>query len=356
MPVKRYQKIAFVAGTLGTGGAERQLYYLATSLIRHGYQISVYCLTQGEFYESKLENAGIRVKYFGNKKSRSLRAYRLYRLLKKDKPLLLYSFHFYTNTYAGIAAKMLGIRVIGSVRSNAIAEKKSSGRLSWLNYMLPDNIIVNSRHAAENCRKIFYKKSLFVLDNVIETNLFQYALKKIDKETLINVLWVGRFAKVKQPLLFPEVIKNLADRGLKVQGSMYGDGAMKNELITLINSQYKNYSITLYPVHSQIQDVYRNAHWLCSLSKYEGSPNVVFEAMSSGVAVAALNYQGIRTLVINGVDGLVQESLDQLCDGIVEYSGQELYNDLTRQARKKIEQHYSIEVLVTNFENILCQI
>jgi len=353
MPVKGYKKIAFIAGTLGTGGAERQLYYLTGSLVKHGYEVTVYSLTQHEFYESKLKEIGVDVIYFGAHRSKIKRAYKLYSLLKAHPPQLIYSFHFYANTYASIAGRLLGIKVIGSIRSDAISEKKLNGRLSWLHYSLPHIMVANSQHGADNCKKIFYEKRMFILGNVIEVEQFKYVTKILDNRNPIHLIWVGRYVNEKQPWLFLQMIKNLTDRGLNVHGEMYGDGKLKNELEILLNNKFSNYNIKLKTSHPVIQEVYKKAHWLCSLSTYEGTPNVVIEAMASGVAIASLNYDGIQALISNEKNGLIENEIDRLCDGIIKYSHQALYDNLTIEARKKIENNYSVSNLIPNFEQIL---
>ena len=40
--------ICFIAGTLGQGGAERQLFYMLRSLKEHGAGLIVLCLTKDE--------------------------------------------------------------------------------------------------------------------------------------------------------------------------------------------------------------------------------------------------------------------------------------------------------------------
>src|SRR5262249_42873838 len=61
---RRYTKssdlrVAMVAGTLGQGGAEKQLVYIANALHQAGVEVRVYSLTRGEFYESSLRALGI---------------------------------------------------------------------------------------------------------------------------------------------------------------------------------------------------------------------------------------------------------------------------------------------------------
>jgi hypothetical protein len=54
------KKILFIAGTLGKGGAERQLYYIC-KLLQSDYQITIISLTKGEYYESLIKQLGVKI-------------------------------------------------------------------------------------------------------------------------------------------------------------------------------------------------------------------------------------------------------------------------------------------------------
>lgn len=58
-------RVAIIAGTLGHGGAEKQLVYLAKALAQAGIEVRVYCLTRGEPYEGVLQKEGISIDWFG---------------------------------------------------------------------------------------------------------------------------------------------------------------------------------------------------------------------------------------------------------------------------------------------------
>ncbi|RMH72110.1 MAG: hypothetical protein D6675_05105, partial [Gemmatimonadetes bacterium] len=78
--------ICFIAGTLGQGGAERQLYYILKTLKNTGAEPYVVCLTQGEYWEDKIKELGIDVFYFGKPSSRIGRILELLRIIKNRKP------------------------------------------------------------------------------------------------------------------------------------------------------------------------------------------------------------------------------------------------------------------------------
>ena len=63
-------RVTLLAGTLGQGGAERQLYYAATTLVRAGAQPRVLTLGRGEFWEGPLRDLGVPVEWVGARASK----------------------------------------------------------------------------------------------------------------------------------------------------------------------------------------------------------------------------------------------------------------------------------------------
>ncbi len=101
-------KICFLAGTLGRGGAERQLVYMLSALKRAGVQTRVLCLTQGESFEDEIKRLGVPVEWVGASGSRLVRLRRIIRSLRREPAHVLQSVHFYTNLYAALAARAAG--------------------------------------------------------------------------------------------------------------------------------------------------------------------------------------------------------------------------------------------------------
>ena len=57
--VAELPRVAFLAGTLGQGGAEKQLVYMALALHRVGVPVRVLCLGSGEHHAAALAARGI---------------------------------------------------------------------------------------------------------------------------------------------------------------------------------------------------------------------------------------------------------------------------------------------------------
>lgn len=344
-------KITFLAGTLGTGGAERQLFYLISNLRKEGYSVSVICLTQNEFWEKSIMDLGVDIHFVGSSSNRLKRLYYVYRAAKRIKPNLLYSFHFYTNAYAGLTGLICSIRTFGSIRSDGTSEKKANGYLSWAHYFLPDVIIANSEHGLKNCKRIFYSKKSGVLPNVIDLEKFQFSQPR--NESPFSLVFIGRMEEQKQPFLFLRLMELLVEKDFDCEGVMYGDGSLKSRLISLKESRFSHVPIQIFPSHANIEEIYQTADCLVILSKYEGTPNVVLEAMASGLIVAALSFDGIENIIESRLDGLIADDIDSLVQEISFCFRHKSYLSLSRLARMKIERDFALKSQINKFESLL---
>src|ERR1051326_8617602 len=92
-------KICYLAGTLGQGGAERQLFYAIQALRQSGAAVQILSLDRGGFWEDPIKELGVSVTWVGQDRSRFKRICRIVKHLKKEPADILQSQHFYTNAY-----------------------------------------------------------------------------------------------------------------------------------------------------------------------------------------------------------------------------------------------------------------
>src|SRR5215813_10214698 len=79
-------RVAILAGSLGQGGAEKQLVYIVRSLIAFGANVRVYSLTHGDFHEEALAELGTRPIWVGRPSGPARRLAGLTRQLLRFKP------------------------------------------------------------------------------------------------------------------------------------------------------------------------------------------------------------------------------------------------------------------------------
>src|ERR1035441_583066 len=120
-------KICFLAGTLGQGGAERQLFYILRALRQSGAAPRLLCLAQNEFWEDRIKNLGVPVTCVGQTRSKLKRLFQIIVELRKHPTQVLQSQHFYTNAYVAAAARALRLCGIGSLRGKGGVKAGSRG-------------------------------------------------------------------------------------------------------------------------------------------------------------------------------------------------------------------------------------
>lgn len=113
---------------------------------------------------------------------------------------------------------------------------------------------------------------------------------------------------------------------------------------------------TVLRIHEYVEDIeryYRAADFFILPSYSEGMPNVVLEAMASGLPCLATDVSGTRELVIDGKTGWIFEagSSEALASAIKKAISSS-HPDLGLQGREFIQKRYSIEAVAKKYEEL----
>ncbi|HEY8187117.1 MAG TPA: glycosyltransferase family 4 protein [Pyrinomonadaceae bacterium] len=307
-------KICFIAGTLGQGGAERQLYYILRALRQSGASLRVLSLTRGEFWEQKIRELGIQVTCVGQRGSRLLRLSRIVAALREQPPDVLQSQHFYTNLYAVAAARALGLREVGAIRCDGTSEVRDNGVLAgYLSLRAPRVIAVNSRAAIRNAIKLGAQaRRLCLLPNVVDVDQFKFVSRR-ERDT-IRLLAVGRLVEQKKLDLFLNTVASLRQRSRKaIRASIFGDGPYRPQLERQANELGLLPDVVEFRgIVPDMVPIYNESDILVLTSDWEGTPNVVLEAMASGLAVVARRIGGVPEIIRHGQTGFLVDPTDEV--------------------------------------------
>ena len=350
----RSLRVAFIAGTLGQGGAERQLYYIVCALRRAGANVRLFCLTRDEFWENRIRDLGVEVEYVGRSESRTARLATIVSSLRKFGPELIQSQHFYTNLYAGVAGRLLGVQEIGAIRNDVVSEVRANGRfLGSLSLRLPRNIAANSRLGISNARSLGVDSSrLHFLPNVVDTEHFQPQQKS--KSSPLRLLVVGRLVEQKRMDRFVEVLARLnSEFPGKFTATIVGAGSLRDTLEVQRNALgLSSKVLTFVGAAADMRSYYQQSDVLVLTSEWEGTPNVLLEAMASGLAVVSTKVGGVADIVTHNVTGMLVEATEKaaivaaFCDLLERLSSNHmLRGDLSERARQFVVEHHSIDAL-----------
>jgi glycosyltransferase involved in cell wall biosynthesis len=302
-------KICFIAGTLGQGGAERQLFYILRALCRSRAIPHVLCLTRGEFWEQRILELGIKVTWVGQGKSKLSRLARIVAELRKHPADVLQSQHFYTNLYAVAAARALGLREVGAIRCDGKSELRENGVVAgYLSLRAPRLIAVNSRAAIRNAITLgATAERLCFLPNVVDTDHFKF-VDRTQRDT-IRIVAVGRLVEQKNLDLFLRMIARVRQHSQKIKAAIFGAGPQQTELERLARDLGLLPDVVEFRgLVPDMAPVYRETDILVLTSDWEGTPNVVLEAMASGLTVVARRVGGLPEIIQHGETGLLTEN------------------------------------------------
>ncbi len=357
-------KICFLAGTLGQGGAERQLMYILHALKAKEFNIKVLCLTKGEYWENEIKQLNIPLVWVGKRQNRLARIFSIIKEVKRFKPDIIQSSHFYTNFYAAIAAKLTGKKSVGAVRSNLNNELYSNGKIAGkLNLITPDILAINSQNAIKAALERLHIKDekIFFLSNRIDIKKFSPIQDHKGNEA-VTILSIGRLVPLKR---FDKLIEIIADitKEHKIKTFIAGDGPEKDKLI--IHSRKSGLSeneITFLGNIENIEQIYNKADIFILCSEWEGTPNVILEAMAAGLPVIASNVGDIAYIVQHKENGFVFESnnFHQAGNYLKELiTDARLRNKMGTKSREIIEQKFKLdalyESLMSLYQKVLTQ-
>src|SRR5882762_6139244 len=310
----RQLKVCFLAGTLGRGGAERQLIYMLKALTTAGIPTRVLCLTKGEALETEILEMGIPVTWVGKSKWKAVRLCRILRELICEPVQVLQSAHFYTNLYVAIAAGLVRVKGIGAIRIDVVSEIQSNGVMGWACLHLPRHLIANSERARRTAIDMGIRpRHIDVVSNVVDTSSYNRK-RNGNGNSHVRILFAARLTEQKRPERFLHVVRKVTQLrpDLNIKGTVVGDGPLRPELEKLADSLgLTSEHIEFLGEIGDLKPAYRQSDLLVLTSDWEGTPNVLLEAMGNGVPVVATRVGGIPEIVFHGENGFLTEAGDQ---------------------------------------------
>jgi len=300
-------RVALVAGSLGLGGAEKQLAFMARTLAGAGVAVRVYALTRGEHYEGVLQKAGIPLTWIGRFRSPALRLLALVRGCVAFRPHIVQSTHFFANLYAALASRACGAVSIGAIRNDVVHEFEANGRWSpWL-LRSADGLIVNSEVGLRATRDLGIAPERIVrVPNVVDLCPGSSAGGNRPPGDRVVVACVARLVQPKRLDRFLRVLAAARRSWPAVHGLVVGDGPDGPGLVKLADTlgllpDGVEFAGRRLDVPVLLPDV----HILALTSDHEGLPNVLLEAMAAALPVVTTAAGDAASVVDDGVTGYV---------------------------------------------------
>lgn len=200
-----------------------------------------------------------------------------------------------------------------------------------------------------------------VLHSGIDCSRFRFRERREPGQDPIKVLGIGRFVRKKGWNLAVEAVAGARRAGCDIRLSIVGDGELRSEIEEAIaDCQVQDVVALLgWCDHDEVTQLLDDSHILIAPSvtadngDQEGIPNVLKEAMATGLPVLSTLHSGIPELVEDGISGyLVPEGdVAALTDRLISLCEHpETWAAMGRKARLKIETDFDTDKINTDLE------
>ncbi len=374
-PISPPIKILHIIPDLSRAGAETKLHKLIQATDRSRFAPAVLTLRDRGELRAGIEDLGVEVFSLRMKQSLAgtVSAYRLIKVVRQFDPELIHGWMYHGNIAAQVAATFgpRKVSVLWSIHQSLYSfalEKPLTAliiRLGALWSRLPARIIYISntsarQHAAvgynsENASVFFYGFDTDIFAPSSEARQSLRAELSLSPDSFLIGL-IGRYHPVKDHANFLTAAALLVKQQPHLHFVLCGKQVdpHNKKLMKLVQELQITNHIHLLGERRDIARITAALDIAASSSCAEGFPNVVGEAMSSGVPCVVTDVSDVPTIV--GDTGRVvpprnPDALASALTGLMEI-GQAGRASLGAQARARIIEHYSLASSVAQYEEI----
>jgi glycosyltransferase involved in cell wall biosynthesis len=284
--------IVHLIPTLEGGGAERQLKILSAELQCRGIGVHIVC-RRGGVFESALRDAGCKVHIIGDHKGASIILLgRIHAVISEIRPDIIQTWLPQMDVLGGIVALWNGIPWIIAERTSAEAFSALSIRalVRKLLAHFSSAIVPNSEGGERYWQEVLGCSSrINRIGNAVEVEAI-CGSRTVDVEAsgvgTARVLIVGRLVQSKALDVVVQAIR-LVPRYIQLQVTFIGEGPLRDELTERIKRSKVSDICTVSRFRSDWWQLLQGSSALISMSRYEGHPNVLLEAVIARCPVIA---------------------------------------------------------------------
>lgn len=365
-------KVLLLIDNLDSGGAQNQMVLLAQGLSAMDYKVTVLSYFKGnDFFGPILRQKNIEHKLIEKKDKLGFGfILKLKNFIKKEGFKKCISFMNTPNSYLAVCRSVFGldIEIIISHRMHTDLKNMNNLRkqlLKWVNTKA-DHIVCNSNHERKNwlLNQHNIEQKIQTIYNGVDFNRFKAPenFRSIQRRLLI----VGSLSQFKNGLLILEAIKQLKEKATetiefvwmgRVDKHLSDRNEYANQMFTYIKKNQLEDWISFVNPTNLIQDVYKEFDALILASKSEGLPNVVCEALSTGLPVLLSDVLDHSILVRHNSEGFLfnpddASSLKEAILNFYELSSSS-YNQFQENALTKARSLFAMSSYIESYHNLL---
>ena len=309
------KKICLLVFSLSSGGAEKVAANMSISLSKKGYDVYIVAMTNFIDYnfEGELYNFGL-VKEKYNRLTAFFKFRKFFKESKFDyiidhrtRPNFFKEWLFSKYIFQNFNV----IYCVHNYRLNYYFSFLSFPKLSVLPHVKQRKFVSVSEEIRKKLKRKLNIESKTIY-NFLSVNDFSISLNENQFPSQDYIIGVGRLTEIKQ---FHKLVKSYYYSELPKAGIelfILGEGPERQNLERQISELELENLVKLLPFRKNPYDIIRNAKALALVSKVEGFPMVLLEAVSLNTPIIAFNCKsGPSEIIINEVNGLLVENQNE---------------------------------------------
>ncbi len=211
------------------------------------------------------------------------------------------------------------------------------------------------------------EKKIVVHYSGIDCSKFNYVQRHRVLGEPVKVLTIARLVEKKGVAFAIEAVSRLVSKGEQIEYTVVGDGMLRESLQQLIEGMGIEQQVRLVgsKTHEEVKMLLDESHVLIAPSltagsgDQEGIPNVLKEAMASGLPVISTFHGGIAELVTDGLSGFLVPERDSgpLADALAYLIRHpKRCQEMGQAGRRQVEQKFDTKSLSKKLEGLYLEL
>lgn len=365
------RRVLILDTELDMGGKERVLVQFLSRVDRNRFHFAVCCLKSGGYFKQAVTDMGIPF-YDGMLRHRydGLAFFGLSRVLRAERPDLIYTFSHPNTVIFSYLARKRGLARRMLVSYHAMGD--TGGTRQVARYLLPMLRRADALLAVAEIQKDYLAKTeglprerICVIHNGVDTTRF-HSPEAAERDVVRAQLGIARdelaivsVASLKPLKRIDAVITaaaELAKTGVAVRVVIIGDGSERHSLEKLATDLGMAARVTFLGLRNDVDRLLKAGDVFVLASRTEAFPNVVLEAMATGLPVIATDVGSVREMVEPDTSALVVAPGDDaaLAGALRTLAGDAtLRARLGRRGREIVNERFRFDVMCAKREALL---
>jgi len=303
---------------------------------------------------SVFEGSNIKFNYL---KSLGLGMYlELYKVLKNHGSDILHGYNL--GPYVLLVIKFAKIKkLVYSIHGTIYWKTKFQKvlrRLFW-RIAIPEKAIFTSN--SDYSKQMFLqratdKPAIKVIYNPFDLTRFHIKEKEKNENTALKIFYSGRLADGKNLYTWIELAEFIHSKNKNTEFFIYGDGPLKNDLVSIVNKKYLSNKIHFKGYIKDIERAYEENDLLLFLSEYESFGNVVVESILCGTPVIASKIPAMEEIFQDFPAFLTPLDDNLFNDVLKKIEDYDKLKELSLKAASSFRERFSIEKHILEFDKI----